>query len=250
MIVLLKQLSLPTVTNTEIKFRQMKTNIRLCVSLFLLFFVVSSNAQMKVFNIPFDVTFEAGFSNQFRNGKSASNLNIHGVRLASIVELTLPLDIKLQTGAIYTSSNSTKTQGFYQSYIYSQSFGHAINVPLHVGYELPLFGQFKAFGFAGPSLGIGLSEYRLIYANMAENAIDLINESDLLINYTSGKSELYKDGELRRLNLMLGAGGGIRWKNYYIKSGYDFGLNNLNPKDSRKIVQSGWYLMGGYQFKF
>ena len=230
----------------------MKIGVKLYFSLLLLFVAVNLNAQMKIFNIPLSVAFEAGFSNQLRHGKQVSNTNIHGIRLASTVEFTLPLDIKLQTGAIYTSSNSYKTQGYpYMAYIYSHSFGHAINVPLQVGYELPLFGQFKAFGFAGPSLGIGLSEYRLTYAaGLTDETIDYINGEDILINYTSGKSDLYKDNELNRLNLMLSTGGGIRWKNYYVKGGYDLGLNNLNKIDSRKVTQSGWYAQAGYRFEF
>jgi len=228
----------------------MKIGIKLYAALLLLFVAVNLNAQMKVFNIPVSIAFEAGYSSELRHGKSTSNTNINGIRIASTAEFTLPFDIQLLTGVSYTHSNSHKTQGFpYSAYVFSQSYGHVLSVPLHVKYELPLWGQFKAFGFLGPTLGIGLSENRLTYAhNLTEETIDYINNEDILINYKSGKSKLYKDNELNRLNLMLSTGGGVRWKNYYIKSGYDFGLTNLNKIDSRKVVQSGWYLMGGYRF--
>ena len=234
----------------------MKIGIKLYAALLLLFVAVNLNAQMKVFNIPVSIAFEAGYSSELRHGKSTSNTNINGIRIASTAEFTLPFDIQLLTGVSYTHSNSHKTQGFpYSAYVFSQSYGHVLSVPLHVKYELPLFKQFKAFGFVGPTLGIGISEFRLTYANdnFDDKTIDYINEHDILITYKSGKSEnLYKkdSGELNRLNLMLSTGGGIRWKNYYIKSGYDFGLTNLNKFDSRKVVQSGWYLMGGYRFEF
>ncbi len=238
----------------------MKLGLKSYSLLLVLFVTVAANAQMKIFSIPVSVSFEAGYSDQLRHGKQTSNTNIHGIRLASLAEFTLPLDIRLSTGAIYTSTHSYKDQGYpglsssgsvALAYVYSNSFGHAINVPLHLGYELPLFGKFKIFGFAGPTLGIGLREHRLTHTvNMSDDIISLIKENDFLFNYTAGKTELYGDEELKRLNWMASVGGGIRFKNYYVKSGYDFGLNSINAKTDQRVVQSGWYVMGGYTFNF
>ncbi|MDR1585765.1 MAG: PorT family protein [Prevotellaceae bacterium] len=232
----------------------MKLGFKSILLLFLLSVAGAAGAQMKIFNIPLTIAFEAGYSDQLRHGKETGNTNIHGIRLASLVEFTLPLDIRLQTGAIYTSTYSYKDQGYpYYGWVYSNSFGHSINIPLHAGYELPLFGQFKVFGFLGPTLGIGLRENRLTYTvNMTDETIAQIKESGFLVNYTAGRKELYEkdDAELKRLNWMASAGGGIRFKNYYIKSGYDFGINSINAKTEQRVVQSGWYVVGGYTFDF
>jgi hypothetical protein len=47
----------------------------------------------------------------------------------------------------------------------------------------------------------------------------------------------------------MGTGGGVQWKNYQLKGGYDFGINSINKIDSSKLLhQSGWYVSLVYQF--
>lgn len=231
----------------------MKQSFKLLICLLaLLLSTLATKAQMKIFGLPIYVSFEAGYSDQLRHGPQTSDTHIQGIRLASLAELSLPLGIRLHTGAIYNSTYSHKTQGYYKNaYVYSSSFGHSINVPLYAGYELPLFSDFSLFGFAGPALSIGLSEHRLTHTvNMTKEVIDKIKKSGYSFNYTAGKKELYSAKELKSLNWMLSAGGGIRFRNYYVKSGYDFGLTNINAAGKQYISQSGWYVLGGFRLSF
>jgi len=59
---------------------------------------------------------------------------------------------------------------------------------------------------------------------------------------------LYNDNVLRRLNIQLGAGGGIQWRKYRLKSGYDFGLLDLYKSKTASLHQSGWFVSFGYEF--
>ena len=61
-------------------------------------------------------------------------------------------------------------------------------------------------------------------------------------------SEVYNDNVLRRLNLQLGAGGGIQWRKYSLKSGYDFGILDLYKSKTESLHQSGWFVSFGYEF--
>jgi hypothetical protein len=50
------------------------------------------------------------------------------------------------------------------------------------------------------------------------------------------------------LNLQIGVGGGVQWKKYQVKAGYDWGLNNLNKTSSGNIYQKGLYISFAYDF--
>ncbi len=63
------------------------------------------------------------------------------------------------------------------------------------------------------------------------------------------ENDLYKKAMISRINFQMGAGGGVQWKNYQLKGGYDFGINSINKVDTSKLLrQSGWYVSLVYQF--
>ena len=53
---------------------------------------------------------------------------------------------------------------------------------------------------------------------------------------------------IHRMNFQLGVGGGIQYKNYQLKSGYDFGIHSINAVDTGSLYQGGWYISLSYQF--
>ena len=66
---------------------------------------------------------------------------------------------------------------------------------------------------------------------------------------TNGSEDLYKNAMISRINFQMGAGGGVQWKNYQLKGGYDFGINSINKVDTSKLFrQGGWYVSLVYQF--
>lgn len=122
------------------------------------------------------------------------------------------------------------------------TWSHALEIPGRVIYHQKLFGAVSIFGFAGPNLQIGLFQPQNVQSNLNDtftNMTGIITE----------KRDLYSAGLLNRVNVQLGAGGGIQWRNYMIKSGFDWGLNNLDRTKNDYIVQRNWYVSFGYQFK-
>ena len=142
-------------------------------------------------------------------------------------------------------SNKVQKYGVESDSVTYKTFGHYIDIPLRVQYTLPLGKDFKIFAFAGPNLNIGLAQPQKIISEL----------SDAMADYTGIKSlgydenDLYKKAMISRINFQMGAGGGVQWKNYQLKGGYDFGINSINKVDTSKLLrQSGWYVSLVYQF--
>ncbi|MDP4238637.1 MAG: outer membrane beta-barrel protein [Bacteroidota bacterium] len=218
--------------------------------LFVLFVVICSvNAQV--------YRLEVGYNNPVRTGTGASanlsNINplpidvlntqvgslsstyFNGIHLGATVEYDLKNQFSLLTGALYNLVYSDKIQIYPKSTsITYVTWGHSLDIPIRLTYTQPLSRTLKVFGFAGPNINIGLYQ-------------STKTTSD--VSYIPSKfSDLYKDAVLNRLNFQLGAGGGVQWKKYQLKAGYDFGINNLNRLGTGNMYQKGWYVTFGYSF--
>ncbi|MDR2854116.1 MAG: PorT family protein [Prevotellaceae bacterium] len=212
----------------------------------VLLFAASSFAQIKIFSYPFTISYEAGYTNQLRSGSQFSDVYLNGLRSALLGKLEFNNKISIQTGAIYNLNFYTQTQKFNNaSSIIRLSYGgHQLDVPVYVGYHFNMFNHsLKVFGYTGPAVRFGISEKRLV---------EFVNTTELIENQAgiaSGLSNLYKDKELKRVSLALGVGGGFEWKNFFLKSGYDFGLTDINRlKNKSSLHQSGWFLTLGHNF--
>lgn len=191
-------------------------------------------------------SLEAGFVQPKRTGAQFSTTYFNGGRLGGNVEFELRNNFSLLTGALYSLVYSNKTQ-YYSSTdsVNYKTFGHSIDIPVQVQYSLPVSKNFKFFAFAGPNVGIGLAQPQKITVTM----------SDAMKAYTGISSAEYADNDLytksaiQCINLQISVGGGLQFKNYKLKSGYDFGINSINKIDTSKLLhQNGWYVSLVYQF--
>ncbi|MCE5331756.1 MAG: PorT family protein [Bacteroidales bacterium] len=189
---------------------------------------------------------EAGFVSPKQYGDGFSTTYFNGIRLGATAEFNLKHNFSLLTGALYSVVYSNKVQNYSasDSVIY-KTFGHFLDVPLRLTYTLPIAKNLKVFAFAGPNLNIGLAQPQKIQADLSDawSAYTGIQS----VNY--GDNDLYKNALISRINFQMGVGGGVQWKNYQLKGGYDFGINSINKIDTSKILhQSGWYVSLVYQF--
>ena len=206
------------------------------ISLFLLFFATAFNASAQKFAI------EGGYINPIRYGSKASNTFFYGARIGGTASFDLKNNFSLLTGALYSVVYSNKLQSYSDSTgVKYKTLGHFIDIPLRLTYSLPITKSLKVFGFAGPNLNIGLSQ-------SVETSSTLSNSLNTSYNIETGTADLYKKALLNRLNLQIGVGGGVQWKSYQLKSGYDFGINNLNKKSTGNLYQKGWYVSFAYEF--
>lgn len=191
---------------------------------------------------------ELGSVNPKQSGSQFSTNYFNGVRLGGTVEFDLKNNFSLLSGALYSLVYSSKVQ-YYSSAdsVNYKTFGHSIDIPLRLNYTLPLFKNVKVFGFVGPNINIGLAQPRKTTAVLKSSIISVIDEFTGNVPVT-GTEDMYKAAMISRINFQMGAGGGVQWKNYQLKGGYDFGINSINKIDSSRFIQSGWYVSLVYQF--
>ena len=178
---------------------------------------------------------EVGYNNPVRVGTGISSTFFNGIQLGGTAEFDLKNQFSLLTGVLYNFVYSDKLQKYPNATsVKYVSYGHFLNIPLHVTYTYPFSKSLKAFGYAGPNINVGL--YQTVNAT-----------SD--VSYVPSQfSDLYKDAILNRLNFQVGVGAGVQWKKYQLKAGYDFGINNLNRLDTGTQHQNGWYVSFGLNF--
>ena len=192
---------------------------------------------------------EIGYSQITRYGTQVSNTPYRVIRLGGNVEFPLKYNFGIETGLNYNYSFGDKTQYLgnkisdgsddYSDYdaldtINYSYKNHSLNIPLHITYTLPVFWGLKLFGYAGPSFRIGLKEPVKV-----ESAKNLYAQDEEYDAYTN---------KLNRFDIQLGVGGGIQWKSYRVKSGYDWGILNASKENNSSQHNRGWLISFEYEF--
>ena len=212
----------------------MKSVLKFLVLIFLLTAVQAANAQK--------YRLEIGYNNPVRFGNEVSSTKFNGIRLGGTAEFDLKNNFSLLTGILYNFVYSDKLEKYPNSdYVKYKTIGHYLDIPVRAVYTYPLSKNLKLFGFAGPNFNVGLFQNQQTTSTLT-SALNTINQ------ITPGKVDLYGASIVNRLNLQVGLGGGIQWKRYQLKSGYDFGINKLNRTGAGTQNQSGWYISVAYEF--
>lgn len=242
----------------------MKTVFKVCILVLFIAFTTSNFAQKsasstsksnadKTYSKTFPkIAVGAGYVNQIRYGANVSSTYFNGARIGATSNYDLKNNVSLLTGVLYSVVYSDKKQGYPNSkFVNYITLGHFFDIPLQVMYNLPFSKTFKMFAFAGPNINIGLFQKQDITFSdnlLGNNNITAYNEFKTFTGIEPKTIDFYKESVLNRLNLQIGVGGGIQWKNYQLKSGYDFGINNLNKLDNGNQYQKGWFVTFSYEF--
>ncbi|MEI7502999.1 MAG: outer membrane beta-barrel protein [Paludibacter sp.] len=195
---------------------------------------------------------EAGYINPVRFGSGVSSTYFNGGRLGVTANYDLKNNFSLLTGVLYSVVYSNKNQGYPSSkFVTYKTLGHFLDIPIHATYNLPITNTLKVFAFAGPNINVGLYQKQDI--NFSDNLIGdehlaAFNSFSTFTGITPKTIDFYKESVLNRLNLQIGVGGGVQWKHLQLKSGYDFGINNLHKVDTGNLYQKGWYVSFSYEF--
>lgn len=203
---------------------------------------------------------EAGYVQQQRYGKQFKTDYFDGFKFGANIEFDLKHNFSLLTGGMYQFLYSNNIQYFatHDSVnVKYRTMSHSLEIPLQVNYSLPLSKNFKFFAYAGPNISIGLFQPQRVRASIP---VELKAQLDELIpknmkpfirteSAEFSNNDLYNKSIIQRINLQMSIGGGAQYKNYRLKSGYDFGINSINKVDSNNILrQRGWFVSLVYQF--
>lgn len=188
---------------------------------------------------------ELGYGQTYRYGDYIVTSPYHIIRVGGNVEIPLKSGFGVETGLKYSFAIGKREQ-YYQrgDTAFAEYSGHLLDVPVRVTYTLPIFWGMKLFAYVGPNfnIGVALSEER---NNVIRKRKDGEPEPDYLP--TPGTYNLY-GSELKRFTFQLGAGGGIQWKSLRLRSGYDWGLNNISTNKERPERLRGWHVAFEYEF--
>jgi len=209
------------------------------IHILIAFLIIASSLTAQTYRL------EIGYNNPVRKGANFSSTYFNGIQVGGTAEYDLKNNLSLLTGVLYNFVYSDKLQKYPNStsakYV---SYGHFLDIPLHVTYTYPFSKSLKAFGYAGPNINIGLFQNMNITSTLTYDPSSPYYVQPRSIN-VYGSDPVY---QLNRLNLQIGVGAGVKWKKYQLKGGYNFGINNLNKLDTGSLNQNGWYVTFGYDF--
>jgi hypothetical protein len=180
--------------------------------------------------------FEMSYSNPVRFGTNISNTFLHQNKVGITFNTAITSNFSIFSGLYYSLAYGNKTQMYPNNdYVATTSYAQFGDLPLYLMFNLPVSNTFKFFAFGGPSLNFGISHKQHILSTLA-------TQSPMT-------NDMYASNALSRWNMQLGTGGGLQWKKFILKGGYDFGIFNLDPSKSIIIHQSGWYATIGYELE-
>lgn len=186
---------------------------------------------------------EAGYIQPYQFGEGYRTTYFHGGKIGATVDFDIKYGMSIQTGVYYLMAYGTNSQSYPHlgEYVDYSTTMYQLDIPVRFSYTIKIWKDLSLFAFAGPTFNIGLA--------MPEKADAHLSQiTEQVTGIHSGTVNLYKD-EVLPFNFMLGAGGGIQWKNYRLQAGYDFGMHNIyrNPY-SHVMKQWNWFTSFSYAF--
>lgn len=218
------------------------------------FFDPTAKKEVEPYKFSTDWRLEAGYVQWDERMLDTTTVYQHGMRLGATVDLNLPYNFSVQTGAL-----ATLTYGVNDQHWRSMSAEHAqkevlnhhivqlqLTIPARVYYKVTLWKELRMFFFAGPQLQLGLTNYDIIDNQTSAEVTAWLEQN----NIPTTNHDRYVAKEIYRTNIQFGLGGGIEWDRYRLQSGYDFGLNNLMRTPvvaKQKMHQWGWMVTFSYK---
>lgn len=229
--------------------------VKILILAFFAAFTVGTYAQNtktdSVAKSPLTFRADAGYGQIYRHGDYIGTSPYHVIRVGGTVEYGWKYGLGIETGLKYSYALGNMEQYYIPKDTAFHNYnGHFLDIPIRVTYSVPIFWGMKLFAYAGPNINVGLAQTNKL---SFEKKSDDVEGWEPLDYPTPGTYDVYnymgKDGVgMNRVSIQLGAGGGIQWKNYRIRSGYDWGLNNIGKDKNRTERLRGWHVAFEYEF--
>lgn len=198
-----------------------------------------------------DYRLEIGYAQNQQRSESWCNPFLHGAKLGFTADFNLPYHFSIQTGlaaGITYGRIEQHWRSMNQETVQTEYLRHGINqyyveVPVRAYYNQKLWKDLNMFFYAGPKVQVGLAQLDFVHDHLS----DLTREWLTAEGVEVGNHDRYTSGELGRVNMQFGLGGGFEWDCYRLVAGYDFGLNNLVRQPGYKMNEWGWYVSFAYR---
>lgn len=186
---------------------------------------------------------EAGYIQPYQFGEGYRTTYFHGGKIGATVDFDIKYGMSIQTGLYYLMAYGTNSQCYphLSEYVDYSTTMYQLDIPVRFSYTIKIWKDLSLFAFAGPTFNIGLA-----MPEKADAHLSAITEE--MTGIQSGTTNLYCKKVLP-FNFMLGAGGGIQWKNYRLQSGYDFGMHNIY-RNTYGYVMKQWNWFASFSYAF
>ncbi|MCL1821624.1 MAG: PorT family protein [Prolixibacteraceae bacterium] len=184
----------------------MKKLLRLFLVAVFAIVAIGANAQVGI---------EAGYVN---SKFSKANEPFNGFRVGATYDMTVQGNFALNYGVGYTFLTQKNATGGSLASVELKSTGHYVDIPVRAMYSIPLNASSKFFLYAGPDFYFGLAGKNKITGQVAG---------------AEGNTTHDWYGDMKRFDVLLGAGGGIQFNRIRIKAGYDWGMVEVNKSITR-----------------
>lgn len=202
------------------------------VSLIAILLIVALSTQTYA-----QITLKAGLnmanvSSKYGGESDDDSKSKMGFHVGATLDLPLPGPLSLETGALI----STKGQKYDEDGYKSSANIMYLDIPIHAKLSFGL-GGIKAFAFAGPYIGMGLSgKYKW----------ELDGESgDESLEFGSDEEE----SDLKRIDYGLDVGAGVQFGKIQVGVTYGLGLSNLTPGGDSDNFSKNRNIMIGIGYK-
>lgn len=201
-----------------------------------------------------DWRIEAGYVQHAERTLDTISVYQHGVRLGGTIDLNLPHNFSIQTGALATLTYGRNDQHWYSldqesaqvEYLNHNIVQLQLTIPVRAYYKVKLWKELNLFFFAGPQVQFGLTNYDIVENHTSPMCTQWLQDQGILLT----NHDRYMTKEIYRTNIQFGLGGGMEWDRYRLQAGYDFGLNNLlrtMPIPNTQLHEWGWLLTFSYK---
>ncbi|MDR2841171.1 MAG: PorT family protein [Paludibacter sp.] len=185
--------------------------------------------------------------------KNKSSSSINGIQAGVNYTYFYNDNLFVQPALLYSfggkSDSKSGKAGMWGDYKFTSAFtSHSIDLPIHIGYALPIGDDLKVFAFAGPDFQYNIDQKTSFKSNDPN-----INNVLAFLGLSGGSVYGTKDHpnkDLSHWDILLGAGIGATYKNMTFKAGFDFGLMNKYTGDvkNKSIHTNVFSVALGYSF--
>lgn len=143
----------------------------------------------------------------------------------------------LNLSALKGKVNVLSLTGVYEVRSRTTTRELAVNMPLQLKFSYEFLSNFTVYGFAGPTLQLGV----------LNNVVD--KNDNATTRYDMYKSNNFSDAARKPFNLYLGLGAGVEVaERIQVNVGFDFGLLNLTTGKNEKLHRHVLKIGVGYIF--
>lgn len=239
----------------------MKSIIKTCLVAVALMIGTSAYAQLPV---QFGVNAGMNLSNLGGDDADDSDAKI-GFQVGFTVEYNITPELFLQSGLSFTTKGAkdeTKLSHDEVDAIYYYLEGEHLpsgieasgkvketvnamylQLPIRIGYRIPVTDAFKVNINAGPYLAYGIG------GKIKDEATITLRAAGETVSSTDDeKYDSFDDGRLKRFDFGLGFGVGAEFGKIGVNLGYELGLTNISDAPSGDLKNRNAFLTVGYKF--